>query len=75
MFLYSAVSSPFFLLGCMFHSRHPEIIRTNIVCSTVCMREGNDTVNCLNAMGHKSGALIHRDGPLVACHLPCLFNQ
>ena len=28
------------------------------------------TLNCLNATGHKSGALIHREEPLMACHLP-----
>ncbi len=27
----------------------------------------NPDINCLTAIGHKSGSPIHRDGPLVSC--------
>ena len=33
-------------------------------------QEGFNHINCLNATAHKSGALIHREEPIMACHLP-----
>ena len=31
-------------------------------------------VNCLSMTGQECGSLVHSEEPLMACHLPCLFN-